>query len=390
MAQNLNKTSEVGIYLAGDIPSKKSDRGSYKFVIRSTVTVNGTKKTIKNTVTKHGQTYTKALQSVVEDKPMYKDAARDKMLGVTSDDDSLQMITLDEVWKEYSDHRQFTAAKLWSKTNTRTTLSQYKNLIQPYIGSKRAIAVGYKDVADCIQKARARGLSPRSEQSVVSALKPMFSWWYKMNDLQDRSNPAREQEIRDIEPRVVHLNWDEINKLYTAMYAYPVEKYREVFIWLSTGRRINEVLTLKHTDIDGNYYTITAANNKVRKPMMYRLPDGITLPLHKGFIHTAPRDRNKQLIDPSVHKNWYALTATVNMPNLHKHDLRHIIETKLADSLVPLEIRNMVLGHLEAGASKHYNNDTIDTADLKHKAVTFFLDKVFNRIDKKMMWNEYI
>ena len=50
----------------------------------------------------------------------------------------------------------------------------------------------------------------------------------------------------------------------------------------------------------------------------------------------------------------------------------------------------MVLGHLEAGASKHYKNDTPATADRKHRAVTFFLDKVFGRVDRGMSWVEYV
>ena len=124
--------------------------------------------------------------------------------------------------------------------------------------------------------------------------------------------------------------------------------------------------------------------------MMYKVPTGVKIPAYQGYIHSSPRDRDKPITQTTVDKNWVGLRTLVGLPTFNKHDIRHIIETVLTDSEVPQQTINMVLGHLEAGASKHYKNDTTDTADRKARAVTFFLDKVFKRIDRKMLWSEYI
>ncbi len=389
------KTEHTGIYAYDDIPTDKKKRQDYKFLIRQTLSIQGFgKKTVKETFTVRGLTYNKALEKARDERPLMRERARNKILGITDNSEKVQPfenITLDAVWSQYVEHKTQHSAKLWSKTYDRTSQSLYDNHIAPVIGKKLAIKVGYVDVEKCILKIRNGGLSPRMEKGVISALRPMFTWFYIRNGLIDtKTNPATNQETNDPAPRQVNLTWKQIEKLFKAMYNFHDERYRQVFIWLSTGRRINEVLSLKHEDIEGDYYTIKSENNKVRKPMIYKIPEGVILPSYKGHIHTSPRNRDRPLTQPTVDKNWVGLRTLVGLHSFNKHDIRHLIETTLTDSEVPQQTINMVLGHLEAGASKHYKNDTVATADRKHRAVAFFLDKVFNRIDRKMLWNEYI
>lgn len=390
------KTEHTGIYVYGDIPTDKTSRQDYKFLIRQTVTIQGIgKKTVKETFTVKGMTYNKALDKARDERPLMRERAKKKVLGITDNSEKVQEfknITLNEVWKQYVEHKTKTSAKLWSKNATRTMNSTYDNHIAPVIGKKRAIQVGYADIEKCIIKVRGKGLSARMEKGIISALRPMFTDWYKRNGLMDtKTNPAKDQETKEPVPRQVNLTWKQKEKLFKAMYTFENERFRQIWIWVSTGRRIEEVLSLKHADVDSNgYYTIIAEQNKVRKPMIHRVPDGATLPLYKGWVHSAPRDKNKQISQDTVNNQWRILRATLGLPKFNKHDIRHLIETVLTDSEVPQQTINMVLGHLETGASKHYKNDTTATADRKHRAVEFFLKKVFNKIDREIPWDKYL
>lgn len=405
MAQKLikvNLDNATGIYFidenfsdsevnSGNAPK---GRGSYKFVIRQTVTIQGVgKKTIKETIIKHGLTFNKALEAVIIEREPMRKRAINKVLGVTDDiaeQQKLDVVTVDEVWKEfYKEHEEKKTAKPWSKTYLRTADSLYRNYIKPNIGDMRAIQVKHKDIKSLLQKVRSKSLSVSIERNIIGILRPMFIEWIITNDL-EKVNPAKDHKLRKQEDREVVLNWDQMEKLYTALFNYRDERIRQVFLWLATGRRINEVLTLRHEHLEGEYYTVKAENNKVGKDMMYRIPNGVTLPLYKGYIHKAPRNRDKHLTDVTMHRHWLAIQTATGLHDLHKHDLRHIIATVLTDSLVPSDLVRRVLGHLLTGTSKKYIADTVHTADLKHKAVTFFLDKVFNKVDRGMMWDEYL
>ncbi len=368
---------------------------THKFVIRQTVTIEGIgKKTAKETSIIEGITFYKALQQTIDSRNEMRQRTRNKLLGRTTDhaeDNKLKTITVNQLWDEYSLYKTNSATAPWSTAYAYTMQSDYKRLVKPYIGKMRAIQVKREHIELCLDKARHRGLKPRSDYAVVTVVKPLYDWWLTRKEL-SKPNPAQRLELRPLNNAVsVNLSWEQIERLYTILYTYPDERYRQLFIWLSTGRRNGEALSLetRHTTIDG-YYTITAENNKARTDMIYRLPMGITLPLLKGWVHTAPRNRHNPLQAVTVNQIWQNIRRRSNLPLIRRHDLRHILTTVLANSAVPLEIRSMVLGHTLNGVTNRYRTDTREGADLKHRAVTFFLDKVFNRINREMLWNEYI
>lgn len=408
MAQTLIKVDYSGekcngIYYVTDdnfggvITEKNAPNGRvHKFVIRQTVTIEGVgKKTSKETITKSGITFYKALQAVIAEREPMRESIRNRLLGITDETaerNANAVITVGELWAEYSLYKTTSTTKRrWRAPYAYTMQSVYKTLVKPYLHDMKAMQVRREHVELCIDKARARGLAPRTEQSIISVLKPMFDWWIIRKEL-DKNNPAYRLDLREVDnARNIDLSWEEIERLYTILTTYKDERYRQVFLWLITGRRVGETLSLQvaHNTPDG-YYTITAENNKARSDMIYRIPDGVTLPLLRGYVHTAPRDRHKPLSQGTLDKAWKNIQELAGLPDIHKHDLRHIITTVLANSNVPSELRSMVVGHTIEGITERYRTDTKAGADLKHKAVEFFLKKVFNKIDRSMLWDEYI
>jgi integrase len=155
---------------------------------------------------------------------------------------------------------------------------------------------------------------------------------------------------------------------------------------------MGEVVNLERKDIDGNYYTVIASKNKAGVDMIYRVPDGVIIPEKGQWVHTAPTNRDKPVQEQISYNHWQNVVQNADIgltgKDIHQHDLRHIITTFLEDEGVPKELRKQVIGHKENDMIGRYSTDTHARADLKAEAVQFFLNKVFNRIDRDLKWEQ--
>ncbi len=386
--------------------------GTYKFLLRQSVTIQGIgKKTVKKTFTKKGVTFYSALKAVIKDKDDMSQIAKDKLLGITDDEQekhALEILTLNELWEQFYEYKinlpaDGSRGKRWTGAYTQTNASAYKNLIQPYIGKKIAMRLKVSDVELCMDKATKRGLKPRSYHSIRGLIKQMYKWWIKREDL-ERSNPADIELTKLDNERNIDLSLVQIRKLFDAIDNYKHEKYSQIWKWARTGRRMGEVVNLERKDIKDGYFTVIAEKNKARMNMIYRVPDGVTIPVKGQWVHTAPTNRTKPIEEQIVYNHWQTVVQNAEImvedeegegkiltgKDLHQHDLRHLITTVLESSGVPEELRKKVIGHKNHAMVNRYSVDTKEGADEKHRTVTFFLKKVFNRIDKDLKWNEYI
>ena len=384
----------------GEVVTKETaptGRGTFKFVLRQTITIPGAGKvTRKETFTKSGMTFLKSIQAVLDEREPMRERIINKMTGKSeAEEEALvnDLLTVDELWDRYYRYKttmnvKTKRGKRWQGATASVMKSNYQTLIKLYLGDMRVMAVKKKHVEDCMAKAKERGLADRALFSIKAILKPMYDWHLDREEL-DKRNPAS-IELGTLEnERNVTLPWEQIQNLYKIMYSYKNIKYRNLFIWLSTGRRIGEALSLRVEQIYDGYYTILAENNKAEVNMIYKLPEGVEIPEH-GYIHTGVKDPSRQLSAESVSRHWDNIRQLSELPDINKHDLRHIITTSLRDSGVPLEIRGMVIGHKGGTITDRYTTDTKERANLKAVAVKFFLDKVFNKIDKDMLWENYI
>lgn len=423
MAQNLIKINYegencAGLYLVDNNFGGKEltkelapkGRASFKLVLRQTVQIVGKGKvTSKETFVKHGMTFLKAIQSVIAEREVMKQRIVDKVTGVTSkreDEAKVEFITVDELWKQYYYFRTTSATqgkrqKKWvvkysvngneSGGTAYIMNSAYNGLVKPYLGKKPVLQIKKKDVVDLINMlVNKKKYSKRYVKGVVDILKPMLEWFYDREEI-DKRNPAGNVSIQFDNKRNVEVAFKDIQKLYKTIFTYKNEKYRSVFMWLATGRRIGEVLSLHTDDIQGEYFTVTANKNKAGVNMIYKMSEIMKEYVPRtGYVHTAVRDSTNQLSKESVDRHWKNIKRDSGLYELHIHDLRHIIATELKNSGVPLELRSWVLGHKISGMTGRYETDTKEQADEKAKAIGFFLDKVFERIDKNVMWNSIL
>jgi len=422
MAQDLIKINYdgekcAGLYLVDENFAGKEitktlapqGRGTYKIVLRQTIQIVGKGKvTSKETFVKQGTTFLKAIQSVIAEREPMKQRIIDKTTGATvkrEERAKVEFVTVDELWQEYYHFRTTSATqgkrqKKWIikySVNGKPTggtayimKSAYNGLVKPTFGKTAVIQIKKKHIQDLIDKHINNGYSERYVKGVIDILKPMIEWFFDREEI-DKRNPAGNIALHFDNKRNVEVSFEDMQKLYKTMFKYKDKKYRNVFLWLATGRRVNEVLSLHTDNIDGSYFTVTAENNKAAMDMIYKMSDTMKRTVPKsGFVHTGVRDSSKQLSKASVDRHWKNIKRDSGLFELHIHDLRHLITTVLKDGGVPLELRGWVLGHKGSTMTDRYSTQTKAQADMKLDAVDFFIKKMFGKIEKDMMWTDYL
>ena len=273
--------------------------------------------------------------------------------------DTVRIPTLRQAWEEFVEMKKHQLSP--------HTIQSYSTFVNKWVLSNPTLAntsidkVTTKKLQSIANKILESGMSPRTSKSLKETLRPMFKQFVLEGVL--KLNPADLIKIPKFNNEVtVDLSEEKVKELYTILYSYPVEPYRSIFIWLSHGRRLNEILSLDWNDIniDSATYTIKFENNKVRKPMTYKLSDEQLATLEligfqtSGNIFHAVTDKNKKMNNGTVRYHWKIVLAELGM-HLRIHDLRHLIGGTLVSSGKTLEQVASVLGHTSTSVTKRYS-----------------------------------
>jgi site-specific recombinase XerD len=267
--------------------------------------------------------------------------------------------TLKEAWTEF-----MTMKKNQLSDNT---LVSYDSFVNKWILSKPGLAktpidrVTTKSLQLIVNEILDLGKSPRTAKSVKETLRPVFKQYVFKGLL--ATNPADLIQIPKFDNKIViELSDKKVKELYDILYTYPIEPFRSMFVWLSHGRRLNEILSLEWTDInlDNKTYTIQFQNNKVRKPMTYRLSQELLHTLNQigiqkeGYIFHALTDANKKMNKGTIRNHWEKVLTQLGT-RIRMHDLRHLIGGTLVSSGKTLEQVASVLGHTSTSVTKRYS-----------------------------------
>jgi len=300
---------------------------------------------------------------------------------------------LNDVWDEFYKHKT-TGAKTtkWRETTAKT----YKSFFNVWMRDTPLGLTPLSEITkdDCIslidEVHEQRTL--RTATTVIEVLRPMFDWYLDKYDI-DRRNPVPSKKDYKLDnARVIDISLAQVKKLYKAIDTYDNELMRDVFMWLKTGRRRGEVITLKLENIDTIDKTvlIEAEHNKAKVDMTYRLrpeleatiPDSPTsknlFDVHKDTVTT-----HWGIIREKIGGTFKLNGKRVDFTKLHLHDLRHIIGGIMKSAEVPEEIRGKVLGHKRQGITERYGLDYYGDID---RAYQLFLDIVYGVIPSDTKW----
>jgi len=251
----------------------------------------------------------------------------------------------------------------------------YNKHIKPTLGDKKLKEVTKYDLNTLTDTMRLNGYKERTVETIKQLLRPLFNYHLQNGDI--TVNPALQIKSNKLNNEVeMNLTMQEIKTLMQKIEEYPLEPFRGVFIFLSTGRRLNEVLSLRweNVNIEEGFFTITKENNKSSKTNNYPLDERLlnALPVTKkdGYVFTAVRNNKNKLSNTTLDKHWIKLYKSAGIKYLRKHDLRHIIGNVMVSNGANLTEVAELLGHTNTNITKRYSKS--DTFGKKRSLDKFF------------------
>jgi len=347
----------------------------FKLILRVTHTNNSNVRT----QTKKTFNFSKKITflQAVRQVSAYREDLLKKLIEGTHREDKVRIPTLKQAWEDYVEMK-----KNQLSANTLVSYTTFMNkwiLSKPTLSNASINKVSVKQLQKIVNEILELGMSPRTAKSVKETLRPLFKQYVLEGVMQ--LNPAELIQIPKFNNEIsIDLADDKVKELYEALYTYPLEPFRSIFIWLSHGRRQNEILSLEWNDInfDNSTYTIKFENNKVRKPMTYKLTKELINTLEvlgvkkNGFIFHAQKDENKKMSKETVRNHWNKILQQLDI-KIRMHDLRHLIGGTLVSSGKTLEQVASVLGHTSTSVTKRYSK-------VREEVAAESLDDFFKRV----------
>lgn len=134
---------------------------------------------------------------------------------------------------------------------------------------------------------------------------------------------------------------------------YQYEEIKNIFSFSLTGRRINEILSLRFCDLnfEANSFKIVSTNTKGKKELDFEIDEYIL-----NALKSQSRLRNIDLYSKSEAKiftytretprvHFQNILKALGLPKLRLHDIRHMLGTTLVQNGVPIQDISRMLGH---------------------------------------------
>lgn len=379
----------------GQIPSQKIKNNKiintnsipfqkpYKIQVRANKMVNSKRTNIKRTYT--------FLPSITLLDAVKECAQNYIRLMNTIDINKLKRDELNEstpfgiIWEYYLNYKveQYKGRSDKTEFDKKSREGFYNNHLKKDLDLLPVNQITHEDLVRVISKMKnaqsGKTLSERTKRKVYQFVNPVYSY-LKMK----RINLESPASLHGLPPlnntRKIDLSIEDIKSLFLRLRDYKYSPFREVFMWLMHGRRLNEVLTLEWTDIDldNNLYTIKKENNKARIDMRYILTKRLRNTLNElgikknGYVFTSINDPRKHLTDGTLRIHWEKL----NLP-IVKHQIRNCIQVYLKNvHAVPRDIVDSIIGHKQStNVGDRYGNYQ---EQILSEKLNLMLDEIFD------------
>ena len=331
-------------------------------------------KTAERKATIYSKTYKGALKEAVARREEYINQLKDGKL----EEVRIRQLTLNNAMDEYLNYKSASIKPLTLAYYEQT----YQKWIKPKLGQSLLKNITSSHLQSIVNSMLKQGMAPRTAQSVKQIMRPMLKYFANKGVI--TGNPAALIQLPKFDNTVqLSLNDEEITSLYKAIANYPVEPFRTLFMWLSEGRRLNELLSLEWEQInfEEHTYSIKSDKNKAGVTMVYRLRDNILEALKhfkkdSPFVFHAVTDKSKQMTKHTVRGHWNKLLKNAKINHLRIHDLRHIIGNDLVSNNYTLEEIAQVLGHTSTSVTKRYSK-------VRETKASEALDSFFSRVNDR-------
>ncbi len=261
------------------------------------------------------------------------------------------------------------------------TLESYKNDLlqfQAFVStngtSNEVSAANHLDIRSWMVSLMQDGISPRSINRKVSALKSFYKFLLRKGEL--KKNPLAKVQTPKMSKRLpVFVEQPNMERLLSQIeFPEGVEGQQDKLIielLYGTGIRRSELIGLKHTDLDAyqSQIKVLGKGNKER-----------IIPVHSNLIQSIKQflsskseageeagiflftdENGKQISASHVYntvKKYLSLITTINKKS--PHVLRHSFATHLMNNGADINAVKELLGHSSLAATQVYTHNTID------------------------------
>lgn len=269
-------------------------------------------------------------------------------------------MTLNELFKNYLEYYEL----ILSPSTLRSDVATYQKHFKDGLGLKNVKEINFIDVQKFCNELIKRDYKIKTVKNILAKLKVIFKLALKLEII--NKNPCDFIELPKFDNKRYFDYSVAIQKKFIRAISENKEPSADIFFFLLHGRRKNEVLSLKFSDINfkTRTYTIPFKINKARRDMVYKMSDELYDRLYKRYINF----KRCGLVDDFVFKNpmtnskyqdlrksWRSLLRRNSLPLIRLHDIRHLIGTYSINYLkIPIEQVSFTLGHTNIITTQKY------------------------------------
>ena len=250
------------------------------------------------------------------------------------------------------------------KHTLESDISTYKKHIASSLGEKDVSDISFLDIQRLCNGLIKADYKIKTVKNILAKLHVIFKFAQKLELI--AKNPCDFVELPKFD-----------NKRY---FDYPLSVQRQfikaicenevdsadIFFFLLHGRRKNEVLSLRWSDVNlkTRTYVIPFQINKAKRDMIYSMSDELYKRLLKRYIAAKQNNQlnsyvfvnsatGSKFVD--LRRSWNSLLKRNNLPKIRLHDIRHLIGTYCINYLkLPIEQVSFTLGHTNIITTQKY------------------------------------
>ena len=267
---------------------------------------------------------------------------------------------LNDLFKNYLEYYEL----ILSPSTLRSDIATYQKHFKDGLGLKNVKQIKFIDVKKFCNELIKRDYKIKTVKNILAKLKVIFKLALKLELI--NKNPCDFIELPRFDNKRYFDYSVAIQKKFIKAISENKEPSADIFFFLLHGRRKNEVLSLKFSDINfkTRTYTIPFKINKAKRDMVYKMSDELYDRLFRRYIDAKKQNKlnGYVFVNPmtndkyqDLRKSWNSLLKRNNLPRIRLHDIRHLIGTYSINYLkIPIEQVSFTLGHTNIITTQKY------------------------------------
>ena len=267
---------------------------------------------------------------------------------------------LNELFKNYLEYYEL----ILSPSTLRSDVATYQKHFKDGLGLKNVKDINFIDVQKFCNELIKRDYKIKTVKNILAKLKVIFKLALKLELI--NKNPCDFIELPRFDNKRYFDYSVAIQKKFIKAISENKEPGADIFFFLLHGRRKNEVLSLKFSDINfkTRTYTIPFKINKAKRDMVYKMSDELYDRLFRRYVEAKKQNKlnGYVFVNPmtndkyqDLRKSWNSLLKRNNLPKIRLHDIRHLIGTYSINYLkIPVEQVSFTLGHTNITTTQKY------------------------------------